>query len=253
MIGFTALSDGLLASTEVHGRDLAVDVFAVLTSQSREKALSQFTNWDREPEPFDRPAPMALSFIDRLADIQRLSPAQTMIITRIFAWYDVFWAHYARLCSRPAWRQSIVDAVGEYADGRRTATFQPLYETFVIDTEHFVPWTTTFSVDRLPSYMRNSPSWRGPVASLDTLADMLFPGAGPDPSRRELDFHSCGSPSFLLLGDTGHPTFEASTCWICPGTRTPCVVSSVWMSVTEQLSVRLPSGCIRPSGAEHLA
>jgi hypothetical protein len=214
---FTAIRDRLSRNTSVRGRDVGREILVEFTGQEPDG----YADGNPPHEASGLPAPMIHSLIGQLMDAEALSSAQTSIVANILAWYGAFWKQYSLLCSRPAWRESIVGMVRDYADGRRQGVFRPYYETLGVDPRQFAQWAAYLSTDELPSYLRESRSWRGPLSLMKTLADTMYFGSGTgfDPSSRDLDLHTCGSPSFLLLGDTGHQEFEASICWICPGTE----------------------------------
>jgi hypothetical protein len=86
--------------------------------------------------------------------------------------------------------------------------------------ERFEEWRAELSIDPI-GFIEQGYAWRGPVQSMKALENsVLLPISLTDTYRDvRRDYHSCGSASFLLLGDTGLQGFDTSMCWICPGLK----------------------------------
>jgi hypothetical protein len=175
------------------------------------------SDWENELASIDVPAPLVRLFISYLLESGNLSPSQAVLVAEILLWYDDFWTQYRGITSSRAWQSSILASISDYALQQRAAVFRPYYEDLTVDPENFIEWQTEWRAN-IVTLIRDKVSWRGPITSVREFCDSVGVGVQTiwsASSRR--DYHSCGSPSLLLMGDTGHSGFDESICWICPG------------------------------------
>lgn len=174
------------------------------------------SDWEDELASIDAPAPLARLFISSLFESGNLSPNQAVLVAEILSWYDDFWTQYKGITSSRVWQSSILATISDYALQRRAASFRPYYEDLIVDPVNFIEWQVEWRAS-ITSIVQDKGSWRGPITSARRLCDSVGAIQTTSEFGGRRDYHSCGSPSFLLMGDTGHAGFDQSICWICPG------------------------------------
>jgi hypothetical protein len=205
-----------LGAAGIDGRGVAEEVAAALNGTEL-AATDRLLRGDDEREW--RPIPLAATFLAVLEAAGPLSPHQAEATADIVLWYGTFWAQHRELCSSPVRVSLLLDSIRDYAEGRRSAVFRPYYKAMPIEPAVFGQWADELDRGGFFPAAQESASWRGPITSIRALKYTLLNAGHAVTRTAAADYHACGSASYFLLGDADFEGFDASSCWICPGTR----------------------------------
>ena len=213
---FSDLAERISAARDPDGYEIGLEFLKALTGRDWHGSEIVRGDWREAFSAVDYPLPLGTSFLHYLSRCRRLSPEQSQAVSMLLKWYDDFSGQFSALISSPEWQTSMLESVLSYASGERPASFRPYYDVLTIEPDRFLQWGRELSLDSF-SAIADVNSWRGPVELMGMLRDGYRFDLDHCRTDTAVDYHVCGSTSYLLLGETGHPGFDSSRCWICPG------------------------------------